>query len=168
MEKESIVRRKSYTVMFKLEVVDFAKEKGNREAARIFNVGGTSVREAAIKCLHQKKRAMRYRRCFCPELEKTLVEWVLSKRLKGHKVSTTSILLKAKRLAEENKIENIKAYPSLAFRFMRRNNLCIRSTLSVGQKLPDDWEAKVEKFRSYVKENLCGSCTFWQYGQSAR
>jgi transposase-like protein len=40
MEKESIVRRKSYTAMFKLEIVDFAKEKGNREAARKFNVGG--------------------------------------------------------------------------------------------------------------------------------
>jgi hypothetical protein len=62
-------------------------------------------------------------------------------------VSTTSILLKARRLAEENKIENITAYPLWAFRFMRRNNLCIRSTSSVGQKLPDGWEAKVEKFR---------------------
>jgi hypothetical protein len=90
--------------MFKLEVVDFAKEKGNREAARKFNAGETSVQEwwkeeAVIKCLHQKKRAMRYRRCSWPELEKTLVEWVLSERLKGCKVSTTSILLKAKRLA---------------------------------------------------------------------
>jgi uncharacterized protein (DUF305 family) len=31
--------------MFKLEVADFAKEKGNRETARKFNVGETSVRE---------------------------------------------------------------------------------------------------------------------------
>jgi hypothetical protein len=50
--------------MFKLEVVDFAKEKGNHEAARKFNVVETSVREwrkeeVAIKCLHKKKRAMR-------------------------------------------------------------------------------------------------------------
>jgi transposase-like protein len=57
MEKESIVQRKSYTAMFKLEVVNFVKEKGNREAARKFNVGETSVwewrkEEAAIKCLH--------------------------------------------------------------------------------------------------------------------
>jgi hypothetical protein len=94
---------------------------------------------------------VRYRRCFWREPEKTLVEWVLSERLKGNKVSTTSILLKA-RLAEENKVENFKAYPSWAFSFMRRNNLCTRSTSSVGQKLPDDWEAKVEKFRLYVKE----------------
>jgi hypothetical protein len=110
---------------------------------------------AAIKCLHQKKPAVRYRRCFWPELEKTLVERVLSKRLKGNKVSTTGILLKTRRLAEENKIENFKTYPSWAFRFMRRNNLCIPSTTSVGQKLPDDWEVEVEKFRLYIKENLC-------------
>jgi transposase-like protein len=45
MEKKKIVRRKSYTAMFKLEVVNFVKEKGNREAARKFNVGETSVRE---------------------------------------------------------------------------------------------------------------------------
>jgi hypothetical protein len=31
--------------MFKLEVVDFAKEKGNREAARKFNFGETSIWE---------------------------------------------------------------------------------------------------------------------------
>jgi hypothetical protein len=44
--------------VFKLEVVDFAKEKGNREAARKFNVGETSVWEsrkeaAVIKYLYQ-------------------------------------------------------------------------------------------------------------------
>jgi transposase-like protein len=63
MEKKNIVQRKSYTAMFKLEVVDFAKEK-NREAARKFNVGETSIREwrkeeVAIKCSHQKKCAIR-------------------------------------------------------------------------------------------------------------
>jgi hypothetical protein len=120
MEKKNIVQRKSYRAIFKLQVVDFTKEKGNREAARKFNIGETSIREwrkeeAAMMGLHQKKREMRYRRCFWPELEKTLVEWVLSERLKGNKVSTNRILLKARRLAEENKIENFKAFPSWAF-----------------------------------------------------
>jgi hypothetical protein len=40
--------------------------------------------------------------------------------LKSNKVSTTSILLKARRLSEENKIDNFKACPSWAFRFMRK------------------------------------------------
>jgi hypothetical protein len=63
MEKKNIVRRKLYTAMFKLEVVDFAKEKGNLETARKFNVGETSIwewrkEETVIKCLHQKERAL--------------------------------------------------------------------------------------------------------------
>jgi hypothetical protein len=46
-----------------------------KPVARKFNVGETIVREwrkeeAAIKYLHRKKCAMRYRRCFWPELEK--------------------------------------------------------------------------------------------------
>jgi hypothetical protein len=32
-------QRKSYTTKFKLEVVEVAKEKGNREAGTLFNVG---------------------------------------------------------------------------------------------------------------------------------
>jgi hypothetical protein len=44
--------------MFKLEVANFVKEKGNREAARKFNVGETSGREwrkrrSGHKGLHQ-------------------------------------------------------------------------------------------------------------------
>jgi len=35
-------RRKSYTAKFKLEVIEVAKEKGNREAGRLFNVGESS------------------------------------------------------------------------------------------------------------------------------
>jgi hypothetical protein len=31
MEEKKVVRRKSYTAMFKLEVVNFVKEKRNRE-----------------------------------------------------------------------------------------------------------------------------------------
>jgi hypothetical protein len=45
MEKKNILWRKSYTAVFKLEVVDFVKEKGTCEAARKFNVGETSVQE---------------------------------------------------------------------------------------------------------------------------
>jgi hypothetical protein len=41
MEKKNIMRRKLYTAMFKLEVVDFAKEKGDRGFKLIYfcNIG---------------------------------------------------------------------------------------------------------------------------------
>jgi F0F1-type ATP synthase gamma subunit len=68
MEGGSMSRRKSYTSQFKLAVVEVAKEKGNREAGRLFNVGESSVREwrkaeTVLKSLHERKRAMRFRRC---------------------------------------------------------------------------------------------------------
>ena len=37
---------------------------------------------------------------------------------------------------------------------MKRNNLFVRFSTSVGQKLPSDWEAKVTKFRLYLRENF--------------
>jgi hypothetical protein len=43
MEGGSISQRKSHTAQFKLEVVEVAKEKGNRETGRLFNVGESNV-----------------------------------------------------------------------------------------------------------------------------
>jgi hypothetical protein len=68
-------RRKSCTTKFKLEVVEVAKEKGNREAGRLFNVGESSVREwrkveTVLNVLHKKKRAVPFGRCLCPTIGK--------------------------------------------------------------------------------------------------
>jgi hypothetical protein len=46
---------------------------------------------------------------------------------------------------------------------MKRNNLSVRFSTSVGQKLPSDWEAKVVKFRLYLRENLCLRVTVETY-----
>jgi hypothetical protein len=45
---------------------------------------------------------------------------------------------------------------------MKRNNLSVRFSTSVGQKLPSEREAKVVKFHLYLRENLFGvdSCQF--------
>jgi transposase-like protein len=68
-------RRKSFTTKFKLEVVEVAKEKRNREAGRLFNVGESSVREwrkaeTVLNVLHKNKRAMRFGRCLWPTIGK--------------------------------------------------------------------------------------------------
>jgi hypothetical protein len=89
--------RKSYTTKFKLEIMEVAKEKGNREAGRLFNVGESSVREwqkaeTVLNVLHKKKRAMQFGRCLWPTIEKKLREWVVNKRAKGTRISTVSVL----------------------------------------------------------------------------
>jgi hypothetical protein len=67
------------------------------------------------------------------------------------------VLQESKRIAQEYNIRDFKAYPSWVFGFMKRNNLSVRFSTSVGQKLPSDCEAKVAKFRLYLylRENLC-------------
>jgi transposase-like protein len=165
MEGGSISRRKSYTAQFKLEVVEVAKEKGNRETGRLFNVGESSVwewrkAETVLKSLHKRKRAKRFRRCLWPTIEKKkLYDWVVNERAKGMRISAVHMLQESKRIAQENNIKDFKAYPSWVFRFMKRNNLSVRFSTNVGQKLPSDWEAKVAKFRLYLRENLCEAVT---------
>jgi transposase-like protein len=160
MEGRSISWRKSYKAQFKLEVIEVAKEKGNRDAGRLFNVEESSVREwrkaeTVLKSLHTRKRAMRFRRCLWPTIEKKkLYDWVVNERAKGMRRSRVRVLQESKRIAQEDNIKDFKAYPSWVFGFMKRNNLSVCFSTSVGQKLPSDWEAKVAKFR-YLRENLC-------------
>jgi hypothetical protein len=80
-------RRKSYKTKFKLEAVEVAKEKGNREAGRLFNVGESSVREwrkaeTVLNVLHNNKRAMWFGRCLWPTIEKNCVNGLLMKQRK--------------------------------------------------------------------------------------
>jgi hypothetical protein len=78
------------------------------------------------------------------------------------RISTVCVLQESTRIAQEDNIKDFKVYPFSVFTFMKRNNLSVRFSTSVGQKLPSDWEAKVAKFRLYLRENLFGvdSCHF--------
>jgi hypothetical protein len=54
------------------------------------------------------------------------------------RISTVRMLQESKRLAQEDNIKDFKAYPSWVFRFMKMNNLSMRFSTSVGQKLSDE------------------------------
>ena len=97
---------------------------------------------------------MRFRRWLWPTIEKKLYDWVVNERSKGMRISTVRVLQESKRIAQEDNIKDFKAYPSWVFGFMKRNNLSVRFSTSVGQKLPSDWEAKVVKFCLYLRENF--------------
>jgi len=136
MEGGSISRGKSHTAQFKLEVIEVAKEKGNHEAGRLFNVGESSVwewrkAETVLKSLHKRKRAMRFRRCLWPTIEKKLYDWVVNETAKGMRISTVRVLQESKRIAQDDNIKDFRAYPSWVFGFMKRNNLSVCFSTSV-------------------------------------
>jgi hypothetical protein len=89
-----------------------------------------------------------------PLLEDRVNEFISSERIKGKGISTTQIILHAKVFAKEMGIEDFKGTPSWCCRFMKRNNLVIRSVTSLAQSLPEDWRNKVASFREYVKDNI--------------
>lgn len=56
-------------------------------------------------------------------------------------------------MAKANGVNDFKGTNNWCYKFMKRNGLSMRSTTSTGQHLPDDWEAKVESFLLFVKNN---------------
>jgi transposase-like protein len=150
-------RRASYTAEFKIKVIKYAEENGNRMAARDHQIDEKNVRrwrqeKNVLEVINPKKRARRGRRAFWPEIESDLKEWILKKRNDNRKVSTIDIRLKARLMAGEKGIIGFKGEPNWCHKFMKRNRLSVRAITSVGQPLPSDWEEKAEVFRNYVSQ----------------
>ena len=64
---------------------------------------------------------------------------------------------KAKELAKQTNVADLVGRSRWCSGFMRRNRLSVRSRITVGQKLPENWEEKVTNFRQFVarrKEEL--------------
>ena len=106
--------RTSYCASFKLRVVAYAVDKGNRAAGKQFNVDESCVRRwrsQREKLLEtpRNKRALRGRSAAFPELEKEVAEWITEKRKAGTGMSTNIIRLKAKSVAQKLGLEQFKA-----------------------------------------------------------
>lgn len=154
-------RRNSYTAHRKIEIVNYAEIHGNRSAARFFELGESSVREwrsqrVLLSALPAAKRARRKRKEFWPDLEQELKDWVCLQRSEGKGVSTVSLKFKALQMAREKNIVNFKGSNCWCDRFMKRNRLSVRAITSTGQKLPENWQVKVEEFHLFVGQATNG------------
>ena len=149
--------RISYTARFKLTVVTYALEKGNREAARQFQVDEKNVRrwrsqQEKLKGLRRDQRAARYCPAKFPEFEKELKEWIDEKRKTVIGISTTVIRLKAKLMAKARNVgeSEFKASVHWCRRFMDRHALSIRRRTTISQKLPENFEDKLQRFQAFI------------------
>ena len=92
--------RASYSARFKLHVVAYAVDHGNRAAGKRFKVDESCVRRwrsqrEKLKLAPKDQHANRYRLPAYPELEKDLTDWLSEKRKSGVAVSINVIRLKA-------------------------------------------------------------------------
>ncbi|KAF4795050.1 hypothetical protein TURU_096747 [Turdus rufiventris] len=117
-------RRLAYEANFKLKAINHAKEHGNRDAAREFNINESMVRKWRQQedDLHLAKKT---KKSFCRnkarwlKLEDRLDRWILEQRAAGRSFSTVTIWIKAKVMANEMGINYFKAGPSRCFCFMK-------------------------------------------------
>ena len=106
-------KRLSYTISYKLRVVEYAKENGNRAAARAFGPPPTEkmirVRRQQEQQLKSAKKDNHYLRCPAPHwpvLEIAVKTWVINERSSGRSVSTKMIIQDARKVAEQRGIQN--------------------------------------------------------------
>jgi len=160
-------RRLSYSIAFKIEVMNYAEKYGNRAAERHFGSPPTEKvirewrrqRKDLIKADKSKKTL-----CSCapkwPKLEEYVKNWIVDHRKNGIVVSTKMILpvTEARRLAIEMSITDFAGTTSWCKRFMRRNGLCMRTKTTTVQKVPHEYERKITEFHKYVinmRKKLC-------------
>uniref|UniRef100_A0AAR2J5P4 HTH CENPB-type domain-containing protein n=1 Tax=Pygocentrus nattereri TaxID=42514 RepID=A0AAR2J5P4_PYGNA len=142
-------KRKSYSADYKLQVVKYAAENGNRAAERKFGVTEKLVRdwrkaEVSLTAMKKTKKANRGLKARWPQLEERVRTWVLEQRLRLH----------AQVVAKEMNINDFAGGPSWCYRFMQRNRLSIRARTTMSQKLPADFQAKVDSFREFVEKHV--------------
>lgn len=152
-------KRHSYEAGFKLMVIGFALEHGNRAAGREYNINESMVRkwrkqENELRQVRKTQKSFRGNKARWPQLEDKLEQWVMEQRAACRSVSTITIRLKAITMAQDMEINDFRGGPSWCFRFMRRHNLSIRTRTTVSQQLPKDYEEKLTIFRSYCKDTI--------------
>src|SRR6218665_2887214 len=97
-DESTLPARQSYTSQYKLEVMEYTKEHGNRAARRQYSVAESSVRdwrkaEATLQTLPPRKRARRDQTAKWPILEENLASWIRAQQDDGRAVSTVPFVL---------------------------------------------------------------------------
>ena len=135
---------RSYTISFQLQVIEYAEDLSIAAAAQKYKVDHHSFRDwkekknmlQEISTSKNKKRIRLEgggRKPLSNEMEETLLEWIMERRLKMLRVSRKIIRKKAlliyedlKHTAPDRYDENFEATTGWLFKFMKRNNLSLR------------------------------------------
>jgi Tc5 transposase DNA-binding domain len=135
------IKRSSYSIQQKKEVVAYAKQHGRNKAARHFELNGSMVgrwMKASAKWTTETKlyslRIGSGRNSFFPEAEKRLYNWVIEQRKQGLAVTSATIKVTMFNILEEpdmialygNTTESFKASFRWLYGFMKRYKLSLR------------------------------------------
>ena len=131
--------RASYTLDFKLRVVDWVQRSGAsyRAASRTFGVDRKLLRSwverratlsSALAALGPQRRKLHSGRPpACRELETDVVAWLVAERASGRPVSNAQLQRRALEVAGRLQLPGFKATPSWLSRWKHRNNVASRN-----------------------------------------
>jgi len=138
-------------------VIEYAKQHGNRAAAKNFGEPPTesTVRdwrreEEKLKTLGRNKCASCSGIVKWPQLEEDLKIWITNNRNSGIAVSTKMIILEAGKMAKNSGLSDFMGTPSWCYRFMKRHGLTMRVRTRIAQKMPQEYEQKIIEFHRFV------------------
>jgi transposase len=160
------VRRTSYSIEKKREVVNYAEQHDRRAAANHFNLNISivgrwvrAIKTWTTKTSSTKKKISSGRKALYPEAEKVLYDWIIGQRKQGLAVNYLVIQNKMKEILSEssittiyNSINNFKASLSWLRKFLKRYRLVLRRRTKISQKLPEHTKELLESFNRFVTQ----------------
>jgi len=166
-------KRTSYSVGQKEEVVSYAKNHGRNSAAAYFGLDksmvGRWVKASASwtsEVSRNSKKIGSGRKVFYPEAEKRLYNWIIEQRKQGIAVTYSIIRVKMLEILKESDIvilygdltNDFKMSVNWLYAFMKRQRLSLRRRIKISQKLPQQTEELLERFRQFVAHLRIEKC----------
>ena len=92
------------------------------------------------------------RHCFFPELEKRLDEWIIRARNNGTVVTGARILVEAKVIAQDLRLDNFVGSNGWLVNFLKRHLYVLRRINSKNKDLPLNVSTLIQKFHEECRE----------------
>ena len=157
----SNLRRNSYTVKFKVSVVEWHRnnEASLHKRAKRFSVDRKHVREWCQKYsvlkgqtsgALGKRRRLTHGKPLSVELDQKVFEFLEDERSEGRPVSNQLLKTKAIQIAGGLRIEGFKASCGWLSRWKQRYNVEVRAGTNSVQRLPADYADQLHTFRKSV------------------
>ncbi|GFX08846.1 pogo transposable element with KRAB domain [Trichonephila clavipes] len=147
-------RRVHYDACIKRKAILYAKENGNRAAARKFDTDEANIRrwrkqsEKIFACKSATKSFTGPKKGRYPEVDDTVAQFVREVRSKALPVTIQMLQCKAKEAVDKFRIENFKASRGWCEKFMKREGFFLEGELQ-----------SAENFLQISKINSCNSHT---------
>ena len=160
--KVSTGRRNSYTVAFKISVVEWLRknEASCHKAAKEFSIDRKRVREwserydvlkqhgGGVSGKHRKLSTGRAP--LSADLNQRVFDYLEEERSEGRPVSNDALMAKAAQIAGGLGLEDFKASRGWLWRWKRRNNVGMHTGTNTSQKVPADYVDLLHRFRKTI------------------